>query len=241
MKTATKVLPNIKETDNRKRILVVDDHPMTREGNVQWLRHEPDFDVCCEAESAAQALEMIVAQHLDIVLTDITLPGRSGLELIKDIHAMKPDLPVLVVSMHDESLYAERALRAGARGYIMKHESGMKVVEAVRWVLGGQVYVSEKTSARVLGLFSGQGKAALSSRYGIERLSDREFDVFQFLGQGLSAHEIGDRLHLCAKTVDAHRANIKRKLSIKTTPELISYAAQWTTHQTLVAPKQVGT
>jgi len=224
--------PIIKEPDKRTRILLVDDHPMTREGIAQWLRHEPDFDVCAAAENASQAIEMIVAMHPDIVLTDITLPGRSGLELIKDIHAVRPDLPVLVISMHDESLYAERALRAGARGYIMKHESGDKVVEAIRSILRGQVYVSQKTSERVLGLVSG-GTAALSTRSGIERLSDREFDVFQLLGQGFSAHEIGDRLHLCAKTIDAHRANIKKKLSIKSTPELISYAAQWNTHQTL--------
>ena len=237
MKTETKSILVAKETDNRKRILVVDDHPMTREGIAQWLRHEPDFDVCFEAETASQALDAVVSMHPDIVLTDITLPGRSGLELIKDIHAVQPDLPVLVISMHDEALYAERALRAGARGYIMKHESGGKLVDAVRAVLRGQVYVSEKTSARVLGLFSGHGKTALSTRYGVERLSDREFDVFQFLGQGLSAHEIGARLNLCAKTIDAHRANIKRKLSIKTTPELISYAAQWTTHQALVSEK----
>jgi DNA-binding NarL/FixJ family response regulator len=237
MKTETKSPPIIKELGKRKRILVVDDHPMTREGIAQWLRHEPDFDVCFEAENASQAIEAIVSMHPDIVLTDITLPGRSGLELIKDIHAVLPDLPVLVISMHDESLYAERALAAGARGYIMKHESGSKVVEAVRWVLSGQVYVSEKTSARVLGMFSGHGKTAFSTRYGVARLSDREFDVFEFLGQGLSAHEIGARLHLCAKTIDAHRANIKRKLSIKTTPELISYAAQWTTHQTLLTDK----
>ena len=237
MKTETKAPPVIKELDKRKRILVVDDHPMTRAGIAEWLRHEPDFDVCFEAENAGQAIEAIVSMRPDIVLTDITLPGRSGLELIKDIHAVRPDLPVLVISMHEESLYAERALRAGARGYIMKHESGSKVVEGVRAVLRGQVYVSEKTSERVLGLFSGHGKTALSARSGIERLRDREFDVFQLLGQGLSAHEIGDRLHLCAKTIDAHRANIKKKLSIKTTPELISYAAQWTTHQTLLANK----
>ena len=238
MKTAPTSHPNTDETSNpRKRILVVDDHPMTREGIAQWLRLEPDFDVCREAETAAHALEAVISLHPDIVLTDITLPGRSGLELIKDIHAVRPDLPVLVISMHDEALYAERALRAGARGYIMKHENGSKLVDAVRAVLRGQVYVSEKTSARVLGLLSGNGRTALSTRSGVERLSDREFDVFQLLGQGLSAHEIGARLHLCAKTIDAHRANIKRKLGVTTTSGLISYAAQWTTHQAILTDK----
>jgi len=221
-----------KKPEANKRILVVDDHPMTREGISQWIRHEPGFEVCFETENAALALASVIADPPDLVLTDITLPGRSGLELIKDIHAIHPDLLVLVISMHDESIYAERALRAGARGYIMKHESGARVVEAVRRVLAGHVYVSDRTSERVLGLLS--GRQSLSPRPGIERLSDREFDVFQLLGQGLSAHEIGARLHLCAKTIDAHRANIKRKLMIKTTSELISYASRWIAHQAIV-------
>ncbi len=225
----------MKKSGNLKRISVVDDHPVTREGISQWLRHELDFEVCSESENAAQALEAIIANTPDLVVTDITLPGRSGLELIKDIHAVQPNLPVLVISMHDESLYAERALRAGARGYIMKHESGARMIEAVRRVLDGHVYVSDRTSERVLGLLS--GRPNLSNRPGIERLSDREFDVFQLLGQGLSAHDIGKRLNLCPKTIDAHRANIKRKLSIKTTAELISYAARWIAHQTM-APAQ---
>ena len=168
----------------------MDDHPVTREGIAQWIRQEPDFDICCEAKDASNAIEALTSTRPDIVLTAITLQGRSGLELIKDIHAVQPDMPVLVVSMHEESLYAERALAACARGYIMKDESGSKLVEAVRRVLSGQVYVSEKMSSSVLSLFSGNGKTALSTRYGIERLSDRDFEVFQFLGQGLSAHEI---------------------------------------------------
>jgi DNA-binding NarL/FixJ family response regulator len=225
-------MKTLKKAESIKRILVVDDHPMTREGISLWLRQEPDFQVCFETEDAPRALEAILADPPDIVLTDITLPGRSGLELIKDIHAVHADLPILVVSMHDESLYAERALRAGARGYIMKHESGARMVEAVRRILAGHVYVSDRTSERVLGLLA--GRRSLSPRPGIERLSDREFDVFQLLGQGLSAHEIGRRLHLCAKTIDAHRANIKRKLSIQTTAELISYASRWIAHQAMV-------
>jgi DNA-binding NarL/FixJ family response regulator len=228
-------MKTLKKLGSPKQIHIVDDHPMIREGISQWIQNEPDFEVACESETAAQALEAIVAHPPDLVLADITLPGRSGLELIKDIHAIQPDLPVLVVSMHEESLYAERALRAGARGYIMKHESGTKLVEAVRRVLDGHVYVSDRTSERVLGLLS--GRPNLSARPGIERLSDREFDVFQLLGQGLSAHDIGRRLHLCAKTIDAHRANIKRKLSIKTTSELISYAARWIAHQTITPGK----
>lgn len=158
-------------------------------------------------------------------LPDITLPGKSGLELIKDIKAMRSELPVLVVSMHDESLYADRVLRAGARGYITKHEGGEKLMRAIRHVLGGKIYVSERISAHILEIFSG-GQAA-SERSSIEQLSDREFQVFELIGEGLSAREIARRLHLSPKTVDAHRANIKEKLNIKVSSELISYAARW--------------
>ena len=228
-------MKTLKNPQALKRILLVDDHPVTRAGIGQWIEQETDFEVCFETETAESALEAIVSNPPDLVLTDITLPGRSGLDLIKDIHALHPNLPVLVVSMHDEFLYAERSLRAGARGYIMKHESCTHLLEAIRRVLDGHVYVSDRTSERVLGLLS--GRLNFSSRPGIERLSDREFDVFQLLGQGLSAHEIGRRLHLCAKTIDAHRANIKRKLAIKTTAELISYGSRWIAHQT-VTPGQ---
>jgi len=208
----------------QKRILLVDDHPMTRNGIAEWIRREPDFTVCAEAESAEQALDAVSKSKPDLVLTDITLPGKSGVEFIKDLHAMRPELPVLVVSMHDESLYAERVLRVGARGYIMKHEGGDKLMEAIRRVVSGQIYVSEKMSARILEVFSGRRPTPRSS---IEQLSDREFEVFQLIGQGLSTHEVANRLHLSAKTVDAHRASIKDKLEIKSMSELISYAARW--------------
>lgn len=208
----------------QKRILLVDDHPMTRNGIAEWIRREPDF-VCAEAESAEQALDAVSKSKPDLVLTDITLPGKSGVEFIKDLRATRPELPVLVVSMHDESVYAERVLRAGARGYIMKHEGGDKLVEAIRRVVRGQIYVSEKMSARILEIFSGRRPAAPRSI--IEQLSDREFEVFQLIGQGLSTHEVASRLHLSAKTVDAHRASIKDKLEIKSMSELISYAARW--------------
>jgi DNA-binding NarL/FixJ family response regulator len=236
MKTALKSVPapDTLILENRKRIVVVDDHPMMREGIVQWLRHELDFDVCCEAENASVALDAVVNLRPDVMVTDLTLPDRSGFDLIRDAHAVQPHLPVLVISMHDETVYAERALRAGASGYLMKHESGNKMIEAVRSVLSGQVYLSEKTSARVLGLLAKNSGGASSTRSGVERLSNREFDVFEHLGLGRSTHEIGFRLNLCAKTIEAHRANIKRKLSIKTTPELISFAAQWASHQTMM-------
>jgi DNA-binding NarL/FixJ family response regulator len=214
---------------NRTRVLIVDDHPMTRAGLVHVINHQPDLVVCCEAENAAEALDAVGACRPDLVLADITLPGKSGLELIKDIKAIRPELPILVISMHDESLYAERVLRAGARGYITKQEGGEKLMQAVRHVLSGQIYVSEKMSAHILERFSGGQAAPVCSL--VAQLSDREFGVFELLGQGLSAHEIAARLHISTKTVDAHRANIKAKLVIKTTSELISYAARWIEHR----------
>ena len=210
-------------------MLIVDDHPMTRAGLVHVINRQPDLVVCGEAENAAEALDAVDACRPDLVLADITLPGKSGLELIKDIKAIRPGLPILVISMHDESLYAERVLRAGARGYITKHEGGERLMQAVRHVLSGQIYVSEKMSAHILERFSGGQAAPVCSL--VAQLSDREFEVFELLGEGLSAHEIAGRLHISTKTVDAHRANIKAKLVIKTTSELISYAARWIEHR----------
>lgn len=218
-----------KTTVKKTRVLIVDDHPMTRAGLVHLINHQPDLVVCGEAESAAQALDILDSSRPDLLLIDITLPGKSGLELIKDVKAMHPELLMLVISMHDESLYADRVLRAGARGYITKHEGGEKLMEAIRHVLRGKIYVSESMSAHILEIFSG-GQTGLD-RSSIEKLSDREFEVFESLGEGLSSQQIAKKLHLSAKTVDAHRANIKTKLNLKTTAELIAYAARWTSHR----------
>lgn len=209
----------------KKRLLIVDDHPMMRQGLAQLISNEPDLVACCQAESAAQALALIEREHPDLVLVDITLPGKSGLELIKDIQALHPELAVLVISMHDESLYAERVLRAGGRGYIMKQEGGKKLMQAIRQVLSGGIYVSDAMSAKILEIFSGKrGETGGSS---IEHLTDREFEVFQLIGQGQSTREIAERLHLSTKTVEVHRLNIKQKLKLKTAPELIRYAVRW--------------
>jgi DNA-binding NarL/FixJ family response regulator len=159
------------------------------------------------------------------VLADISLPGKNGLELIKDFHAVRPGLPVLVISMHDESLYAERVLRAGGRGYIMKQEGGKKLMQAIRQVLGGKIYVSEKMSGDILEMFSGRRAGAESSP--VEKLTDREFEVFQFIGRGKGTREIAEKLHLSVKTVEVHRLNIKTKLKFKSAPELIHFAARW--------------
>lgn len=221
----------MKKTEKPKKaqILIVDDHPMTRAGLSQLINYQADTEVCGEAEDAAQALDLLSGRKPDLMLIDITLPGKSGLELIKDVKAMCPDLAMLVISMHDESLYADRVLRAGARGYITKHEGGDKLIAAIRHVLSGKIYVSESMSAHILEIFS--GAQAGVDRTPIQNLSDREFEVFEALGEGLSSHEIAKKFHLSAKTVDAHRANIKTKLKINTTAELISFAARWTTTQ----------
>ena len=208
-----------------QRLLIVDDHPMMRTGLAQLIDNEVDLKVCAEAENAGQALDIAVRQALDLILLDISLPDKNGLELIKDIQALKPALPILVVSMHDESLYAERVLRAGGRGYIMKQEGGKKLLQAVRHVLSGQIYVSEKMAAGILETFSGRHTEVAASP--VQQLSDREFEVFQLIGQGKSTREIAVHLHLSAKTVEVHRLNIKKKLKLKTSTDLVRHAVRW--------------
>jgi DNA-binding NarL/FixJ family response regulator len=208
-----------------KRLLIVDDHPMMRNGLAQLIDNEGDLKVCAEADNAGQAINAVAKQKFDLALVDISLPDKNGLELIKDIRALKPDLPILVVSMHDEMIYAERVLRAGARGYIMKQEGGQKFLAAIRQVLAGKVFVSEKMSARILENFS--GKQLDNSGSPVKWLSDREFEVFQLIGQGIGTREIAGRLHLSVKTVEVHRANIKEKLSLTTATELVRYAVRW--------------
>src|SRR6266853_5724299 len=213
-----------KNANSKKRILIVDDHPMMREGLAQLIEHEPDLTVSSQADTAAQALKVMALSVPDLLVVDISLPDRNGLELIKDAHTLHPTLPVLVVSMHDEALYAERVLRAGGRGYIMKQEGGKKLMEAIRQVLNGKIYVSERMSAKILELFSGHRHEAHSP---VEHLTDREFEVFQLIGQGLGTRQIAERLHPSVKTVEVHRGNIKKKLELKTGTDLVRYAVRW--------------
>jgi DNA-binding NarL/FixJ family response regulator len=214
---------------SRKKILIVDDHPMMREGLAQLIAREADLEVCGEAEDAGEAMKAVSSLNPDLVLIDITLTGKNGIELIKDIRAFSPDVLMLVISMHDESLYAERVLRAGGRGYIMKQEGGKRMMLAIRRVLDGQIYVSEKISAKILDLFS--GRRSQSENSPLERLTDRELEVFQKIGQALSTKEIGLQLHISGKTVEVHKGHIKEKLGLKSTRELISYAARWVAGQ----------
>lgn len=214
-----------KAAKNQKRVLIVDDHPMMREGLAQLIDHEPDLAVCAQADTASAALQAINTHAPDLVLVDISLPDRSGLELIKDVHALKPELPLLVVSMHDETLYTERVLRAGGRGYVMKQEGGKKLMQAIRQVLGGQIYVSEKMSSRILETFS--GRRGQTGHSPVERLSDREFEVFQLVGRGQGTRGIAQQLHLSVKTVEVHRANIRKKLELSSGTEVVRYAIRW--------------
>jgi DNA-binding NarL/FixJ family response regulator len=212
-----------------KQLLIVDDHPMMRTGLAQLIATEDGLKVCVEADNAGQALDAVSKQKFDLALVDISLPDKNGLELIKDMRALNPKLPILVVSMHDEMIYAERVLRAGARGYIMKQEGGQKFLQAIRQVLGGQIYVSEKMSARILENLSGNQSGTAGSP--VRKLSDREFEVFQLIGQGVGTSEIATRLHLSVKTVEVHRANIKQKLNLSTATELVRYAVRWVDSQ----------
>ncbi len=205
-----------------KRVLLVDDHPMTRDGMAQLIDREPDLKVAWQAGLAREAMNIVAAHRPDLAIVDVTLPDRSGIELVKDIRALQKTTPVLVVSMHEEALFAERALKAGARGYVSKQEGGARLMEAIREVLGGQIALSEKTRSSIVESFTGGGRGAP-----LGRLSDREMEVFELIGRGLSTKEIADRLKISLKTVEVHRLHIKTKLKIATAPELIAFAARW--------------
>jgi DNA-binding NarL/FixJ family response regulator len=232
-----KAPPKKAGSKTKSRILIVDAHPMMREGLAQLISRQPGLVVCGEAATAPQAVELVKKLQPDLVLADITLPGRNGIELIKDIQAVVSGMAVLVISMHDEAIYAERVLRAGGRGYIMKQEGGEKLMQAIRQVLSGQIFVSETISARILELFSGHG--AHLSKTPLERLTDREFEVFQLVGRGLGRREIAQELHMSVRTAEVHRANIKKKLEHKSSSELIRFAVRWAEGQTISGDRAV--
>jgi DNA-binding NarL/FixJ family response regulator len=209
----------------RKRILIVDDHPMMRAGLAQLLNKQLGLEVCCEAGSPAEALAAIPRFAPDLILADLTMKGGSGLEFIKDVLAVHGEIPILVVSMHDEQVYAERALRAGASGYIMKEESAEFLLAAVQRVLEGGVYLSETMSARILK--SVTRPASRNKLSPLQDLTDREFEVFQFIGQGKTTEEIARQLRISPRTVDVYRSQIKEKLQLKSGTALVHYAVQW--------------
>lgn len=209
----------------RRRILVVDDHPFMRAGLAQLIDRQTDLQMGGEAGNPVEAFRELAKSSVDLVLTDITMPGRSGLEFIKDLHAASPRIAILVISMHDEAIYAERALRAGARGYIMKEAGGENLLAAIRQVLRGEVYVSPRMAGRMLESFSGSTPRGSHSPIG--KLTDREFEVFQLIGAGKSTRDIANQLHLSTKTVDVHRGHIKEKLQLKDTTALVRHAVRW--------------
>ena len=210
-------------------VLVVDDHPLFRKGVVQLLTDEPDLEVRAEASNSQQALGELRKHKLDLAVVDIGLDGSTnGIELTKAIKAEKPSLPVLVLSMHDETMFAERALRAGARGYVMKREALDNFINAVRTVLRGEIFISENMSKRMIFAHLHGGPDASSP---VDRLTDRELEILQLLGKGRELAQIAQELHISAKTVEAHRAHIKEKLDFKNAREVARFAVTWVNQQ----------
>ncbi len=214
----------------KSRILLVEDHPIMREGFAQLINHEPDLQVCGQAGSAPKAMESIQALQPDMAIVDISLKGTNGIELIKNLKAQYPSLPVLALSMHDESLYAERVLRAGAKGYVMKQEPTEKVMMAIRQVLDGDIFLSDAMRSRMLRKFV-SGTPPSHTGSDVDRLSDRELEVFQMIGSGKGTRQIANELHLSIKTVETYRAHIKEKLNLNDSMELVHLAVQWVDQQ----------
>jgi DNA-binding NarL/FixJ family response regulator len=210
------------------RVFLVDDHPLVRDGLANLINQEPGLEVCGEAGNEPEALALIAQAKPAVAIVDISLENGSGIELVKSLKAQHPEVVTLVLSMHDESLYAERSLHAGARGYIMKREAAKKIVQGIQAVHAGQLFVSEKISAQLAEKFVG-GRAAAGGW--VEQLSDRELEVFQLLGRGLSTRQIAEHLHVGFKTVQAYSARIKEKLNLANATELLSEAIRWTDSQ----------
>ncbi len=211
------------------KVLLVDDHPIVRQGIKMVLEQEPDFSICGEASSASEALQVLMGAKPDVAIVDLTLKESSGLELIKDIKIRQPKLLVLVLSIRDESFYAERALRAGARGYITKEEGTEKVVEGLRKILSGELYLSERISSKMIRKLVDSKTSENESL--IHNLTDRELEILELIGAGLTTREVSERLHISIKTVNSHREHIKDKLKLDNSTELLKHAIQWVQYQ----------
>ena len=208
-----------------KRILIADDHPIVRRGYRALIDQESDMQVCCETANASEALSLVSTLKPDMVITDLVLAGINGLELVKQLKELRPDLPVLVVSMHDESLYAERSIAAGARGYLMKSAADTQVIEAIRKIMKGGFYLSDFIAQRLIARTAGGQQPRTSSA--AETLSDRELEVFILIGQGHSTAQIAEQMKLSPKTVDTYRQRIREKLVIESSSELVRQAVLW--------------
>ena len=209
----------------KSKVFVVDDHPIVRQGLALLINRENDLTVCGEAEDAQTAMQLVTTAKPDILVVDISLNGPDGLDLLKEVRTRYPELPVLILSMHDESIYAERALRAGAQGYIMKQEATEKVLVALRRILSREIYVSERISNRMLQRYIGNRSAGQPAS--VADLTDRELEVFRLIGEGHSTRQIAEELHISVKTVESYQAHIKEKLSLRSARELVQHAIQW--------------
>jgi DNA-binding NarL/FixJ family response regulator len=210
----------------KRRVFLVDDHPIVRQGLMLLINQEPDLTVCGQAEDMQSALQAIPDARPEIMVVDISLNGPDGLELLKNIRMKHPVMPVLILSMHDESIYAERALRAGANGYIMKQEATDKVLTALRRILNGEIYVSDRVGSTMLQHYV-RG-TSLATQSSVAELTDRELEVFRLIGEGHSTRQIAEELHLSVKTVESYQAHIKEKLSLRSARELVQHAIEWT-------------
>jgi DNA-binding NarL/FixJ family response regulator len=218
-------------TDTSKdviKVFIVDDHPIVRQGVTMLVNHEKDMGVCGEADSAPDALEGIAKTSPHVAVVDLSLRDSSGLELIKDLRIRHPELAILVLSMRDESFYAERVFRAGAMGYIPKDEGTERVIDGIRKVHSGQMFISEKLSAKMISRFVGSKPGGGTSPADV--LSDRELEVFELIGRGLTTRQVARKLHLSIKTIESHREHIKEKLQLTNATELLKYAIQWEQH-----------
>ncbi|PKL40141.1 MAG: DNA-binding response regulator [Spirochaetae bacterium HGW-Spirochaetae-1] len=207
------------------KIVLVEDHPIFRKGLAQLINNEKDMTVCGESEDSVEALRIVKELEPDLVIVDITLKDRNGIELIKDIKIRFPEMKIIVISMHDEKIYAERALRAGAKGYIMKQEAPETILKAIHHVLNNNVYVSNDIATRIFNLFF-DGRAKEDNNP-VNQLTDRELEIFQLIGQGFGTRQIASKLHISVKTVENHRAHIKEKLNLKSAIELVQQATLW--------------
>lgn len=215
----------MKSKQKIKKVAIVDDHPMMREGLAELVKSQPGYDCCWTAGDINQAMQCLEAERPDLLMADMTLPGRNGLELIKDALAISPGLPILVVSMHEETLYAQRVLKAGGRGYIMKDAPRSSLLEAIDTVSEGDIWVSPAMSALIIQAFS--GKPGGDTVDGVHRLTDREFEVFHLIAEGRSKSDIADSLHISPKTVDVHKCNIREKLGLRDAAAVLRYAIRW--------------
>jgi DNA-binding NarL/FixJ family response regulator len=211
---------------SKRKVFIVDDHPIVREGLAQMINREPDLAVCGDAQTMHEALQAIEMHKPHILIVDISLNGPDGLDLLKNIRGKDPSLPVLILSMHDEAIYAERALRAGANGYIMKQEATERVLIALRRILNREIYVSDRVADKMLRRFVGGGRSNAVKRSPLEALSDRELEVLHLIGEGHGTRQIAQELHLSIKTVESYQSHLKEKLSLNNSRELMQYAIQ---------------